>query len=75
MSKNEFEKGFKLALLHKDLKIIQNALAQMQAESQIVNKGILEFGELMQAGDGELDISALIKLKRKQMHNEENKDD
>ena len=43
----------------------------MQAESQIVNKGILEFGELMQAGDGELDISALIKLKRQQLHNEE----
>ena len=75
MSKNEFEKGFKLALLHKDLKIIQNALAQMQAESQIVNKGILEFGELMQAGDGELDISALIKLKRKQLHNEEDNKD
>jgi 3-hydroxyisobutyrate dehydrogenase len=71
MSKNEFDKGFKLSLLHKDLVIIQKALANMQAESQIVNKGISEFGELMQAGDGELDISALIKLKRKQLHNEE----
>ena len=71
MSKNEFDKGFKLSLLHKDLVIIQKALANMQAESQIVNKGIEEFGELMQAGDGELDISALIKLKRQQLHNEE----
>jgi 3-hydroxyisobutyrate dehydrogenase len=71
MSKNEFDKGFKLSLLHKDLKIIQKALANMQAESQIVNKGISEFGDLMLAGDGELDISALIKLKRVQLHNEE----
>jgi 3-hydroxyisobutyrate dehydrogenase len=75
MSKNEFDKGFKLSLLHKDLVIIQKALANMQAESQIVNKGILEFDELMQAGDGELDISALIKLKRKQLHNEEESDE
>jgi 3-hydroxyisobutyrate dehydrogenase len=71
MSKNEFDKGFKLSLLHKDLKIIQKALANMQAESQIVNKGISEFGDLMLAGDGELDISALINLKRVQLHNEE----
>ena len=71
MSKNEFNKGFKLSLLHKDLKIIQKALDNMQAESQIVNKGISEFGDLMLAGDGELDISALIKLKRVQLHNEE----
>lgn len=71
MSKNEFEKGFKLALLHKDLLIIQKALAELSSESQIVNKGIVEFGELMDEGDGDLDISALIKLKRKQLHNEE----
>jgi len=75
MSKNEFDKGFKLALLHKDLVIIQKALVNMQAESQIVNKGILEFGELMESGDGELDISALIKLKRIQLHNEDETND
>jgi len=71
MSKNQFDKGFKLSLLHKDLVIIQKALSEMQAESQIVNKGIKEFGQLMELGEGELDISALIKLKRKQLHNEE----
>lgn len=75
MSKNEFEKGFKLSLLHKDLMIIQKALVNMQAESQIVNKGILEFGELMENGDGDLDISALIKLKRIQLHNEDEAND
>ncbi len=69
MSKDEFEKGFKLALLHKDLKIIQKALSQAQSESQIVNKGINEFGELIEQGDGELDISALIKIKRQQLNN------
>ncbi|VAW33913.1 2-hydroxy-3-oxopropionate reductase [hydrothermal vent metagenome] len=72
MSKNEFEKGFKLSLLHKDLKIIQTSLNHMQADSQIVDQGLQEFGELMQNGYGDLDISALIKLKRKQLHNEEN---
>lgn len=71
MSKNQFDKGFKLSLLHKDLVIIQQALADMQTESQIVNNGIDEFGQLMQLGEGELDISALIKLKRKQLNNEE----
>ncbi len=74
MCKNEFEKGFKLALLHKDLKIIQKSLADLGEESQIVNKGIVEYGELMESGDGDLDISALIKLKRKQLHNEEDND-
>ncbi len=71
MCKDEFEKGFKLELLHKDLVIIKQALQLKNAESQIVDKGIEEFGELMEQGDGKLDISALIKLKRKQLHNED----
>ncbi|MCF6288131.1 MAG: NAD(P)-dependent oxidoreductase [Proteobacteria bacterium] len=71
MTKDEFIKGFKLSLLYKDLKIIQESLADMGEESQIVNKGISEYGMLMENGDGDLDISALIKLKRKQLHNEE----
>ena len=71
MCKNEFEKGFKLELLHKDLVILQRNLEFKNAESQIVNKGILEFAELMNKGDGQQDISALIKLKRLQLHNEE----
>jgi len=71
MSKDEFEKGFKLELLHKDLEIIKKGLDLKNAESQIVNKGIQEYGELMKAGDGHLDISALIKLKRIQLHNED----
>jgi len=71
MCKDDFVKGFKLELLHKDLAIIQKDLALKNAESQIVNKGIKEFAELMEAGYGELDISALIKLKRTQLHNED----
>ena len=71
MCRDEFEKGFKLELLHKDLIIIKQALQLKNAESQIVDKGIEEFGELMEQGDGQLDISALIKLKRKQLHNED----
>ena len=71
MCKDEFIKGFKLELLHKDLSIIQKDLELKSAESQIVNKGIVEFKELMENGDGHLDISALIKLKRIQLHNED----
>ena len=71
MCKDEFDKGFKLALLHKDLKIVQKTLLDMQSESQIVEKGLVEYKQLMEQGYGDLDISALIKLKRKQLHNEE----
>ena len=71
MCKDEFDKGFKLALLHKDLKIVQKTLLDMQSESQIVEKGLVEYKQLMEQGFGDLDISALIKLKRKQLHNEE----
>lgn len=70
MTKDEFAKGFKLSLLHKDLKIIQKSLNDINEQSQIVNRGITEYGELLEAGDGDLDISALIKVKRKQFHNE-----
>ncbi len=70
MTKNEFAKGFKLSLLHKDLKIIQDSLNDINEQSQIVNRGIKEYGQLIEAGDGDLDISALIKLKREQFHNE-----
>ena len=71
MCKDEFDKGFKLALLHKDLKIVQKTLLDMQSESQIVEKGLVEYKLLIEQGFGDLDISALIKLKRKQLHNEE----
>lgn len=70
MTKNEFVKGFKLSLLHKDLKIIRDSLHKEDEESQIVNRGIKEFGELLASGDGDLDISALIKIKREQFHND-----
>ena len=75
MSKNEFVKGFKLSLLHKDLKIIQESLRAVNEESQIVNKGIIEYGQLIENGDGDLDISALIKLKREQFHNDKENDE
>jgi 3-hydroxyisobutyrate dehydrogenase len=75
MTKNEFVKGFKLSLLYKDLKIIQDSLKKVNEESQIVNRGIKEFGTLMEAGEGDLDISALIKIKREQFHNESEEKD
>ena len=75
MSKNEFVKGFKLSLLYKDLNIIQASLKEVNEESQIVNRGIKEYGELIEQGDGDLDISALIKIKREQFHNENEEND
>lgn len=68
MCKDTFDKGFKLQLLYKDLSIIEKDLALKNSASSIVNTGMRELAELIQAGDGHLDISALIKLKRKQLN-------
>ncbi len=71
MCNNEFKEGFKLSLLHKDLKICQKSLKDMGTESEIIEKGIYEYQLLIDIGYGDLDISTLIKLKRDQLHNDE----
>ena len=66
MLKNQFEKGFKLELLLKDLKIIRVLARDLDISMTTVENAINEFECLVEAGDGNNDISGLIKLKRAQ---------
>ncbi len=64
MANNEFKVGFKLNLLHKDLKICQSTVAEMGASLPLVDDSITDYAQLMEMAHGEEDISALIRLKR-----------
>ena len=65
MLKNEFSVGFKLALLHKDLKIVEGLAKTAGTDRSIIEKSIADYAGLMKQGYGDEDISALIRLKRK----------
>ena len=65
MLKGRFEKGFKLALLLKDLKIIRELARALDISLSTVETAIEEYQQLADSGDGDNDISGLIKLKRK----------
>ena len=64
MSRNEFSVGFKLALLHKDLTIVQGIAAQVGCSGRVIEQSLADYAELMRQGHGDDDISALICLKR-----------
>jgi 3-hydroxyisobutyrate dehydrogenase len=64
MLENRFEKGFKQALLLKDLKIIRSLARELNLSMDMVESAINDFQELVEAGDGDNDISGLIRLKR-----------
>ena len=64
MLENRFEKGFKLALLLKDLKIIRALARDLNINVGVVESAIHDYERLVEAGDGDNDISGLIKLKR-----------
>ncbi len=64
MLKDRFEKGFKLALL-KDLKIIRELAQDLDISMSTVESAIREYQQLVESGDGDNDISGLIKLKPK----------
>ncbi len=65
MLKNEFSVGFKLALLHKDLKIVRELAAAAGTYRSVIEKSLADYAELLAQGHGDEDISALIRLKRK----------
>lgn len=65
MSRNEFSVGFKLALLHKDLGIVQGIAEQAGTDTQVIRQSLADYAQLMSQGYGDEDISALIRLKRK----------
>lgn len=65
MLKDEFEVGFKLALLHKDLKIVRELALAAGTDRSVIEKSLADYAVLMAQGYGDDDISALIRLKRK----------
>jgi 3-hydroxyisobutyrate dehydrogenase len=64
MLRNEFDVGFKLALLHKDLAIVRGIAQQAGSSTQVIERSLADYAELMSQGHGDEDISALIRLKR-----------
>jgi len=65
MLRNEFSVGFKLALLHKDLKIVEGLAKAAGTDRSVIEKSLADYAELMAQGHGDEDISALIRLKRR----------
>ena len=64
MLRNEFNGGFKLSLLHKDLNIVRELALAAGTDHSIVDKSLRDYGELMARGHGDEEISALIRIKR-----------
>lgn len=65
MLRDEFKVGFKLALLHKDLKIVRELARAAGTDRSVIEKSLSDYAVLLAQGHGDEDISALIRLKRK----------
>ncbi len=63
MLAGQFDVGFKLRLLHKDLGIVQAVADEVGMQLPTVCRARADFGALMENGHGDDDISALIRLK------------
>ena len=64
MLKNQFSVGFKLALLHKDLSIVNDLAKTVGTDRSVIEKSLADYAKLMEQHHGDEDISALIRLKR-----------
>jgi 3-hydroxyisobutyrate dehydrogenase len=64
MLKNEFDVGFKLSLLLKDLLICKSLAQELDIPLPTTEAAIADYRELVALGDGDHDISGLIRLKR-----------
>lgn len=67
MLANQFEGGFKLSLLHKDLGIVQSIADELGARLPTVAAAKADYRTLLDEGRGEHEISALIALKRRHL--------
>jgi len=67
MLESRFEPGFKQALLLKDLKIVRKMARDLDITMRMVETTIEDYQVLVDAGEGDLDTSGLIKRKRLQM--------
>jgi 3-hydroxyisobutyrate dehydrogenase len=64
MLRDEFAVGFKLSLLHKDLKIVRTLALDAGTDRSVIEKSLADYAVLLAQGHGDEDISALIRLKR-----------
>ncbi len=64
MMENRFDVGFKLSLLLKDLLICQELAQELDISMPTVEASIKDYRKLVELGDGDHDISGLIRLKR-----------
>lgn len=64
MMASTFAPGFKSALLLKDLHIVQEMAEQLGKRYSVVEQSLADYQQLVDAGFGEEDTSALIRLKR-----------
>ncbi len=64
MLENEFNVGFKLSLLLKDLLICKTLAQELDISLPTMEAAITDYRELVELGDGDHDISGLIRLKR-----------
>ncbi|MGB7453043.1 MAG: NAD(P)-dependent oxidoreductase [Lysobacterales bacterium] len=64
MLENSFDVGFKLSLLLKDLLICQELAQELDISMSTVEAAIKDYRKLVELGDGDHDISGLIRLKR-----------
>jgi 3-hydroxyisobutyrate dehydrogenase-like beta-hydroxyacid dehydrogenase len=64
MLENRFDVGFKLSLLLKDLLICQTLAQELDIAMPTVEAAIKDYRQLVELGDGNHDISGLIRLKR-----------
>ena len=62
MIKKEFDFGFAVSLMIKDLKIALNEAQDKNLDLQISNIILQNYKKLLELGDGTLDTSSLIKL-------------
>jgi len=64
MLENRFDVGFKLSLLLKDLLICHSLAQELNISLPTVEAAIKDYSTLVELGDGNHDISGLIRLKR-----------
>ncbi len=64
MLQDRFDVGFKLSLLLKDLLICQTLAQDLNINMTGVEAAIMDYRKLVEWGDGDHDISGLIRLKR-----------
>ena len=64
MTRGNYEPGFRVALHHKDLEICKQMAEQFGVAMPVVEMTLIHYRRLMQAGLGDLDISALYREKQ-----------